>query len=220
MVNKALEFLKDGSVTLKKVHSPLNGELTVKWDTVDGYQILGGPDGLWQVGGPVEAVWKRGLKKFTAEERPVKKALILGLGGGTIAKILRKKYPDAKIVGVDLDPVIVQLGKEYFGLNKLNVEVSIADAFEMSQKIRKDKFDLICVDLYVGDKFPEKFATEEFVNNVQRLLSKGGYAIFNRLYFGKHTAGAEKFLKILKEVYSDVEEIHLLNEANAIYICS
>lgn len=212
-MNKVAEFLTQGAVTLKKVNSPTNGELTVKWDTLDGYTILGG--GLWQVGGPVEGVWKIGLAKVSGDK--FSKILILGLGGGTIAKLARKKWPDSKIVGVDIDPIIVKLGEDYLGLKKFNVEQHIEDA---EQFIKKEKrhFDLICVDMYLGENYPEKFEDEKFIKNTKKLLTKDGVLAVNRLYFGKKRALAEKFLKLLKQNFTNVTEVYPKIEANVVYL--
>lgn len=212
-MNKISEFLTDGSVTLTSVDSPINGTLTVKWDAFAGYQILGG--GLWQVGGPVEDIWRVVLRTINNEGFVPKNCLILGLGGGTIAKLVRKNWSDVIITGVDIDPVIVDLGKKYMNLNKLGVDIHISDAatFKSNQK-----YDLICVDMYVGDKFPEKFEQSGFLQSVRELLSKNGKVIFNRLYYGTKRKDADLFEKKLKTIYPIVKAHY--PEVSALYECT
>lgn len=217
-MGKLSEFLTEGSVTLNKAKSPINGQLTVKWDTFAGYQILGG--GLWQVGGPVETVWRLALKKAHVEaEKP--NILILGLGGGTIAKLARSRYRQAKIVGVDVDPVIVKLGQEYLGLNKTGTEIIIGDAYKfLINEERKEKYHLICVDMYVGDTYPEKFETQKFIDLLKEKLRKDGLIIVNRLYYGQKTKKAETFLKLLKENFKNVAEYYPRIAENVLYIAN
>lgn len=217
-MNKALEFLKDGSATLKQVHSPINGELTVKWDILSGYQIMGG--GLWQVGGPVETVWKAGIKEIKKRSLPIQDALILGVGGGTTAKLIRENWQNSKIVGVDIDPLIIKLGEEYLGLKKLDVELIVADAFTWTQKNKK-KFDAVCIDTYVGDSFPPQFASPEFLECVKKLINKDGVVIFNRIFESSQRKASDGFLKSLKAVFSNVKEVYPSHELlNVLFVCS
>jgi predicted membrane-bound spermidine synthase len=41
-------------------------------------------------------------------------ALVIGLGGGTLTKYLKKYYPDLAIDNVEMDPVVVDAAREYF----------------------------------------------------------------------------------------------------------
>ncbi len=215
-MNRAMEFLADGSITLKEIVSPYNGKLTVKWDMTSGYQIMGG--GLWQVGGPVQTVWEESFKELPDDFSP-KKLLIVGLGGGTIAKLARKKWPNINMTGVDIDEVIVQLGREYLGLGKLNVQIEIGDAFDFVFS-QKQKHDLICVDTYQGSTFPEKFQSDEFLTALKKILEKDGIALFNRLYEGRDRTLADKFEKKLEKFFGNVQAIYPKPHelANAVYL--
>ncbi len=210
--------MNDGSVTLKTIDSPINGKLTVKWDLLNGYQIMGG--GLWQVGGPVETVWRSGIKVTKGRNLSVSKALILGVGGGTTAKLIRETWTKCEIVGVDIDPEIVKLGEEYLGLKKINVKLHIADAFQFS-KNDKGKYDLICVDTYVGSSYPEKLASIEFLTQVKELMNNNGIVIFNRIFGEKDHKKATEFESKLKTQFGNVMEKAPSQElVNIIYVCS
>ncbi len=61
--------------------------------------------------------------------RPVN-ALILGLGGGTIATLMTRRWGALPIVGVERDPQVVTLARREFGLNALpNLHIVTDDAF-------------------------------------------------------------------------------------------
>ena len=47
----------------------------------------------------------------------VSSALILGLGGGTVAKLLREKWPEIQIVGYELDEAVVQVAASFLDLD-------------------------------------------------------------------------------------------------------
>ena len=78
-----------------------------------------------------------------------KKVLILGLGGGSAARIVRALAPDALIVGVEFDAEVVAAARAHFGLSALGLEVIVDDAQAVLQRERR-RFDLIIEDVFIG----------------------------------------------------------------------
>lgn len=187
--------------------SKFNGDLRVVKTLGLGTYIQA--NGLTQSGGIVESIWKSTLKKIHNSKFIIRNSLILGLGGGTAAKLVRKFWPGAKITGVDIDPAIVELGEKYLGLKEDDVDIKIGDA----SKFISGKYDLVIVDLYQGDQFPEKFGDEKFL----KLLTKNKLVIFNRLYFGDKRPEAVKFGLKLQKIFSRVE--YYYPEANLMFLC-
>ena len=205
------------SKVLYEGKSKHNGDLRVIKTLGMGTYIQAG--GLTQSGGIVETIWKQIINKVKKEISVVNNVLILGLGGGTVAKLIRKNWPDAKITGIDIDSAMVELGKKYLGLNESGVEIKIGDAFELGKRLKTkgERFNLVVIDLYNGDKYPEKFETEEFINLVKSLLSKSGMVVFNHLYYGEKRPEAVKFGNKLKKKFSNVEWFY--PEANLMFLC-
>jgi spermidine synthase len=199
-----------GTKILEEVESKYNGHVRVVKTFGLGTYIQA--DGLTQSGGIVEGFWDQTLKKVHSSLPLVGSSLILGLGGGTAAKLIRKIWPGSKINGIDLDPLMVELGKKYLDLNETEVEVKIQDAY-----IFKGRYDLILIDLYNGDKFPEKFGEVEFLRRIRSGLTKNGYAIFNRTFYGDNRTKALKFGKKLEKVFAKVE--YYYPEVNLMVIC-
>ena len=167
-------------------------------------------EGLTQSGGIVEVIWKKTLKKLEKKYSEIKTCLILGLGGGTVGKLVKKYWPEVEITGVEIDPLMVELGEKY--LNLKGVKVVLEDAGEFIRKNKK-VFDLVIVDLYVGDEFPQKF---EEVNFLKR-LTKNKIVVFNRLYYGEKRKEAVRFGNRLEKIFKKVEWIY--PEANLMFIC-
>jgi spermidine synthase len=214
-----------GTKILEERKSKYNGNLRVVRSFGLGTYIQS--DGLTQSGGIVETFWKQTLKKIKKEKEKVESVLILGLGGGTVVKIVRKNWPEAKITGIDIDPIIVELGKKYLGLNDSNIDIKIADAenFLVSLVSIQDRYDLVIVDLYNGDKFPKKFETKYYIHLVRSLLAsprspkgESGTVVFNRLYYKDKKIMAEEFGKKLQEVFDKVEVFRPIT--NIMYICT
>jgi spermidine synthase len=212
-------YIMLGTKILEEKKSKFNGELRVVKTLGMGTYIQA--DGLTQSGGIVETIWKQTLRRINNLQFTINNCLILGLGGGTVAKLLRKKYPNVKIMGVDIDPVIVELGKKYLGLNEVDLKIQIGDALSFltnRQSQPTNRFDLIIVDLYNGDEFPEKFETEDFLKLIRSHLRNNGISIFNRLYYGEKRPQAVKFGNKLQKFFSNVEWFY--PEANLMFLCS
>lgn len=111
--------------------------------------------------------------------RQPENALILGLGGGTTAALLTRRFGPVPILGIERDPRIAQLARDHFGLAALpNVQILIADAFTFLPTC-PTRFDLICVDLYVAGKLEHGVLGAEFPRAVARALTPDGTATFN-----------------------------------------
>ncbi|XP_072998503.1 uncharacterized protein [Typha latifolia] len=107
---------------------------------------------------------------------------ILGFGAGSAARLILHLYPDAEIHGWELDPSVISVAREYFGLSKLEKQnpdkllIHIGDALQAESR---DGFSGILVDLFAkGSVIPElqeKTTWEE----LKRRLRKGGRIMVN-----------------------------------------
>ena len=206
-----------GTRVLEVAESPINGKIEVIQSLVFGKHIR--VEGLTQSGGVIIDVWKKTLKKVKSQKSKVKRCLILGLGGGSAAKLVKKIWPEAIITAVELDPKMVELGRKYLRLNEIELNVEIADAFEFCkiQAQRGQKFDLILTDVYVGYEVPKKLESENYIQLVGRLLARDGIAVFNRLYSKERRPQANEFGKKLGKIFSKVTAVY--PEANIMFIC-
>lgn len=107
-------------------------------------------------------------------------ALVLGLGGGTLAHLLSRQFAELKIVGVDVDPEVVAFGRKHFGLELANLQVEIADAFAYVYRCAA-RFDYIAVDLFVGRALHRGILAKPFLRRLGALLHPGGEIVINLL---------------------------------------
>lgn len=201
-----------GKRVLEEVESKINGKITVVRSVGLGTYFQVGD--LTQSGGVVHSVWKTALRKVKKRKNKVKNSLILGIGGGSAASLIRHFWSEASIQGVDIDPVMVELGKKYLGLDLDSVKIKDAEDFLIKSN---ETYDLILVDTYLGDQYPEKFATKSYIELVKDRLGDGGMAVFNRLYYGEKRKEAVKFGEKLEKNFSKVERVY--PEANLMFLC-
>jgi spermidine synthase len=80
---------------------------------------------------------------------PPASVLLLGLGGGTVARQLRAFAPAARIVGVEIDAAVIDAARAHLGLDDSRVEVVIGDATTYLAQ-GDERFDAVVDDLYLG----------------------------------------------------------------------
>jgi len=109
-----------------------------------------------------------------------KTSILLGLGTGTIPYIHQEFNPNLSITGVEIDPGIVELGNEYFGLkDRTNTKVIVDDVRPFLEK-DSSKYDLIEADLFWGSgEIPFYLTTKEFFTLTKEHLSETGILAVN-----------------------------------------
>ena len=113
----------------------------------------------------------------------VKRVLLLGVGGGAAIHLLRHWCPGVQIVGVELNPVHLQLARRYFDLRQRNVELVTGDARLYVERYRGEPFDLVIEDIFGGDGVPDRTFTADahWCNTLGTLVSANGALIINTL---------------------------------------
>ncbi|MDI6602615.1 MAG: class I SAM-dependent methyltransferase [Patescibacteria group bacterium] len=101
---------------------------------------------------------------------PISSVLEIGCGFGSNLYLLAKKFPKAKIKGIDINPKFIQVSKEIFSKEKiLNVETLIGRADELGRFSAKS-FDVVFTDavlMYIG---PDKI--KKVIKEITRIAKK------------------------------------------------
>lgn len=117
----------------------------------------------------------------------VQNVLVLGLGLGSIPIILDQINPGTwNITAVEIDEEVAALANEYaFDKISSTIDTIITDAAIYIQMAQEESFDLICVDLFIGENTPQKFKTVSFLKSLHNMLTPKGIIIYNTLAFTK-----------------------------------
>jgi spermidine synthase len=179
-----------GGEVVFSTRSSVNGEVVVKRDLL-GLRVVAG--GLTQSGGQVEIIWRRALRHLLdVKPRPWRpgRVLLLGLGAGTSADLVRRLWPKSRLVAVELDEVMIEIGKRFFSLAEMdNFTIRVTDAVDYVTSgagAEGGVFDLILVDLYLGQTYPAGAETDLFLGRLREMVADGGEVIFNRLNYDGH----------------------------------
>ena len=115
-------------------------------------------------------------------ERP-ERALLLGLGGGTVAALLARVYPGCEIVGIEREASVLATARAELGLDEIaGLRVVEADAFAwVGEHARSEPgtFDYIALDLYEGGRLVAGTLGTLFLREVAALLAPHGTLAVN-----------------------------------------
>ena len=135
-------------------------------------------DGVVQSISPEDGLSSGGYwAAMVPDDRP-RTGLILGLGGGTLARLLHARWGVFPIVGVDDDPAILELASEVGWLPRDGLEIVHADAFANVQACT-ERFDYIAVDLFRGEHLAGRAFGKPFLRRLRNLLVPRGRLAIN-----------------------------------------
>jgi predicted membrane-bound spermidine synthase len=150
-----------------------------------------------------------------------KNTLLLGLGGGTLYKTLKKN--DYEIEVVELDERIAKVAKEYFYIEP-DLNVIVDDARHYLNTSKKN-YDVIIYDLFQAETPPIHLMTQEAFTNIEKNLSENGILVVNFYGFitGDKGKAARSVYKTLVESNFKVKLIgtsEIEAKRNLLFICS
>jgi len=93
-------------------------------------------------------VWDLLMLPAFFQPEAVRRVLVLGVGGGAVIRQLNHFLHPEQIVGVELNPVHLEVARGFFDVEADNVVLHQADALLWLRQYRGEKFDLIIDDLF------------------------------------------------------------------------
>lgn len=122
-------------------------------------------------------------------ERCPRRALLLGLGGGTLAAMLARRCPGVAIVGVEQSADVLVVARSDFALDAVaGLEVAEADAFAWVDEHSTSEpgaYDLICLDLFNGGRLAPGALARPFLRQIAVLLHEEGTLAVNLMRTGR-----------------------------------
>jgi len=107
-------------------------------------------------------------------------ALLIGLGGGVLARDLKERFDTIDVV--EIDPKMVRIAKEFFNYDDSDpgLNTFVADGRKFIRASGK-KYDIIIVDAFVGANPVPHLYTKKALEEIKDILSPMGMMIANTL---------------------------------------
>ncbi|HLF25802.1 MAG TPA: fused MFS/spermidine synthase [Anaerolineae bacterium] len=145
----------------------------------------------------------------------LQRVAIIGLAAGTIARQYTAAFGPIPIDGIEIDPRIVQAGRDYFDMNLANLNVLIADG-RYALKRSPYRYDVIGIDAYRLPYIPWHLTTVEFFQQVRERLTDAGVVAINAGHAGDDDRLVDALAATLGQVFASVHRADVPNTFNTI----
>ena len=150
-------------------------------------------------------------------DRLPEKVLLVGLGGGTMPRILHKHLPSAAIDVAELDPIVLEAAKNFFFFKTSpRMKVTVQDGRQFLHR-SQEKYDLIMLDAYNNQAIPFHLTTVEFFRIVKDHVKPGGvvasnvWSPYSNRYHYSH-------IKTLQQVFKHLFAIQAVGSGNYVFL--
>ena len=149
----------------------------------------------------------------------VKSVALIGLAAGTLARQYTGVYGPLPIDGVEIDPKIVRVGREYFAMDQPNLNVIVADGrYALAHSDRR--YTIVGIDAYRLPYIPPHLATVEFFHQVHDHLTADGVVAINVGHTPEDYRLVETMLTTLLQVFPSAHVIDVPDSFNAIIVAT
>ncbi|XP_057783661.1 uncharacterized protein LOC131001316 [Salvia miltiorrhiza] len=159
------------------------------------------------------------------------KTVVLGLGAGLLPMFMKKNLPTLKIEVIELDPVVLDVAREFFGFEEdERLKVHITDGIKFVKEIADSKvetedksfckIDILVVDVDSSDTSsgltcPEAdFVEESFMLAAKESLSEQGLFIINLV--SRSSTVKDAVYSRLKKVFSNIFCLKIDEDVNEV----
>lgn len=122
------------------------------------------------------------LPAFFHKPGVIQRVLVLGVGGGAVIRLLNHYLKPREIIGVELNPIHIQVARQFFGVTPKEARLIRANAVEWINGYQGPAFDLIIEDLFGeedGEPTRAVKANALWLEQLQQHLSHSGLLVMN-----------------------------------------
>ncbi len=142
---------------------------------------------------------------------------IIGLAAGTAAKEYTTIYGPLHIDGLELDPQIVEVGRQLFAMNEPNLNVVVQDGRHFLSQTDRN-YDIIIADAYRQPYIPFHLATTEFFDLAREHLNPGGVVVINVGRTARDFSLVDVLATTMDQVFENIFILDVPNDSNSLVI--
>jgi spermidine synthase len=163
----------------------------------------------------LELAYTRAMMGFLMFNSTPQDVLMVGLGGGSLAKFIRRQRPQTHITAVEIDPRVIAAARSHFELPPDDDTLSVVEA-DGALYVRQHpgSADVILLDGFDAGNQVEALATQTFYAACRRVLRPGGVLVVN--LWGRDREFTEYFARLTRAFDGEVGWISVQNKTNVI----
>lgn len=161
--HKAIEIVEEDGVRV----------LQIGGNAIQSAMRLDAPD-------RIELDYVRAMMGFLLFHPNPRDVLLVGLGGGSMARFIHQRMPDTRVTVVEIDPGVVTVARRYFRFPEedARLEIVIGDGARAVPQ-RPASCDVLVVDGFVNGSPAKGLCTRSFYDGAFAALRPGGVMVAN-----------------------------------------
>ena len=163
MSRKVIEIVEEDGVRV----------LQIGGDAIQSAMRLSAPDAI-------ELDYVRAMMAFLLFCPDPREVLMVGLGGGSMARFVHARMPETRVVVAEIDPGVVTVARRYFHFPEEDerLEIVVGDGARIVPK-RPASCDALVVDGFVDGRVPADLCTQAFYRSAFAALRPQGVMVAN-----------------------------------------
>ena len=163
----------------------------------------------------LELAYTRAMMGFLMFNPMPQEVLMIGLGGGSLAKFIRRQRPQTHITAVEIDPRVIAAARTHFELPPDDDALRVVEA-DGALYVRQHpaSADVILLDGFDAGNQVEALATQTFYAACRRALKPGGVLVVN--LWGRDSEFAEYFARLTRAFDGEVGWLSVQDKTNII----
>lgn len=163
----------------------------------------------------LELAYTRAMMGFLMFNDAPEDVLMIGLGGGSLAKFMRKHLPETRVTAVEIDPRVIAAARGQFALPPDDATLSVIEADGAHYvKRHPGSADVILLDGFDAGNQVAELATQPFYKACRKVLKPGGILVVN--LWGRDAEFAEYFARLSRAFDEQVGWISVQHKTNII----
>ena len=178
---------------------------------------LFGPEGRYSIYRPQRVFtgmgWDAQAASALLAGRAPRSALLLGYGGGTVARQLRVMFPRIRLTGVEIDTRIIHAAARYFSSGDVGVKI-LAGCGEQYIRDSRQLYDFVLDDMWDHDQERPRaiIANSQWLSSVARRLTRAGVYAANIYSRRRAPADYDVAVRRMRRVFAAVTRVSLQHE--------
>jgi len=163
----------------------------------------------------LELAYTRAMMAYLLFHPTPESVLMIGLGGGSLAKFIRKYSPSTRITAVEIDDRVIAAARAHFEVPPDDDTLQVIEA-DGALYIRQHpaSADVILLDGFDGGNQVEALATETFYAACRRALQPGGVLVVN--LWGRDANFSEYFARLIRAFEGRVGWLSIMGKTNVV----